>query len=122
MRHLAIARAYLDGADPVILGNVDREIRRRKKIVAFGRNVHRGQCDDEVGLAELPAFGEAAASVHRGLPRGAPASTHSRSCRSAIGQPRIVLERSVRRIRKPRRHLPVCTFCLIERAHGRTSS
>ena len=107
MRDLAIARPNLEGADPAILWNVDRQVRRRKHVGAVSGHVHRGQRDDVVGLAELPAFGQ---HRHGGFVGGIAARRagihplHDR-VDVFVRQPGVVLERAMRRIGEPRRHL-----------------
>ena len=107
VRHLAIARTDLDGANPSIFCKWERQTRRRK-IVGSGRgNLHFGQLDDHVRLAQLPALREGRRLRHvLRLPHrraGIHPSCDGRNL--AVAQARIVGERSHGGIGKPGRHL-----------------
>ena len=105
--HFAIARTDLDGANPSIFGERQRQARRRK-IVGSGRgNLHFGQLDDHVRLAQLPALREGRRLRHvLRLPHRRAGIHPSRDGRNlAVAQARIVGERSHGGIGKPGRHL-----------------
>jgi hypothetical protein len=114
VRDFAVARTNLERANPAILGDVDGEIRGREDVLAVSRDLDRRQGDDEIGLAQLPALGERRrfGLVGRIAARGTGIHPLHDRVDLRLVQPRVVGERAVRGIGKPRRHLPLRDFLL----------
>ena len=121
MRDFAIARADLERANPAILGNVDREVRRREDVLAFGRNFDERQRDDVIGFAELPAVGECRHRWLLGRIAARRTGVHPFHDRVdlLVGEPGVVGKRAVRGVREPRRHQSRGHF-LFDRSRPRT--
>ena len=107
---LAVAGPDLDRLHPLRFGEVGRDVEVLVLDRAFGRQLVRlGHFEDRVRLAERPALGESGHWRHvLRIPfRRAAVRPLGQGVLLGGGQPALVEERAMRRVRVPRRHCPV---------------